>query len=55
MMGKIPADAQAIADAVVTKTTGNIIVLPKDHYLFQRAELPLAAIKRQGACRLYPM
>ena len=48
MMGKIPADAQAIADAVVTKTTGNIIVLPKDHYLFQRAELPLAAIKRQA-------
>ena len=48
MMGKIPADDQAIQAAVVTKTTGNIIVLPKDHYLFQRASLPLATIKRQA-------
>lgn len=48
MMGKIPADDKAIAEAVVTKTTGNIIVLPKDHYLFQRASLPLDTIKRQA-------
>lgn len=48
MMGKIPADDKAIADAVVTKTTGNIIVLPKDHYLFQRAQMPIETIKRQA-------
>lgn len=48
MMGKIPADDKAIAEAVVTKTTGNIIVLPKDHYLFHRASLPLDTIKRQA-------
>ena len=58
MMGKIPADDQAIQAAVVTKTTGNIIVLPKDHYLFQRASLPLATIKRQARaaciqCKMY--
>lgn len=48
MMGKIPPNDQAIADAVVTKTTGNIIVLPKDHYLFQRASLPMDVIKHQA-------
>ena len=37
---------------MVTKTTGNIIVLPKDHYLFQRATLPLESIRHQtrSAC-----
>ena len=48
MMGKIALDDKAIADAVVTKTTGNVIVLPKDHYLFQRATLPMETIKRQA-------
>lgn len=38
--------------AVVTKTTGNIMVLPKEHYLFKRAALPMETIKRQtrSAC-----
>ena len=39
MMGKPLTDNKAIDDAVVTKTTGNLIVLPKDHYLFRRASL----------------
>lgn len=52
MMGKIALEDSAIEAAVVTKTTGNIIVLPKDHYLFQRATLPMDTIKRQtrSAC-----
>ncbi len=48
MMGKIALDDNAISAAVVTKTTGNVIVLPKDHYLFQRATLPMETIKRQA-------
>ena len=52
MMGKTLVTARQIADAVVTKTTGNIIVLPPDHYLFRRAALPLDAIRHQtkSAC-----
>lgn len=52
MMGKVLEDQAAIEAAVVTKTTGNIIVLPKDHYLFRRAALPMAAIRHQtrSAC-----
>lgn len=48
MMGKPLTDKQAIAAATVTKTTGNIIVLPPDHYLFKRAQLPMETIKRQA-------
>lgn len=52
MMGKPLTRAEDIAAAVVTKTTGNIIVLPKDHYLFRRAQLSLDAIRHQtkSAC-----
>lgn len=48
MMGKILADSQSIASAVVTKTTGNIIILPKDHYLFYRGLLPMEVMKKQA-------
>ena len=48
MMGKVLTDASAIESAVVTKTTGNIIVLPKDHYLMKRATLPISAMKHQA-------
>lgn len=48
MMGKILADPQAIAAAVVTKTTGNLMVLSKNHYLFYRAQLPLPVMKKQA-------
>lgn len=52
MMGKPLTDREAIQSAVVTKTTGNIIVLPKDHYLFHRAALPMETIRHQtrSAC-----
>ncbi|MGI6181296.1 MAG: 4Fe-4S dicluster domain-containing protein [Agathobaculum sp.] len=52
MMGKQLTDADAIRNAVVTKTTGNIVVLPRDHYLFRRAATPLETIRHQtrSAC-----
>ena len=52
MMGKVLLSQADIDAAVVTKTTGNIIVLPKDHYLFHRATLPMEAIRHQtrSAC-----
>lgn len=52
MMGKTVMGQEAADAAVVTKTTGNIIVLPRDHYLFRRAALPLESIRHQtkSAC-----
>ena len=47
MMGKyFGRDAEPAL--FVTKTTGNIIVLPADHYLFRRATMPLERIKAQA-------
>ena len=48
MMGKVVSDPAAIEKAVVTKTTGNIIVLPRDHYLMRRAEQSIARIRVQA-------
>lgn len=48
MMGKALTDRHMIEQAVVTKTLGNILVLPKGHYLFDRAKLPLAVVKKQA-------
>lgn len=48
MMGKVVSDSEAIAKAVVTKTTGNIIVLPRDHYLIRRAEQSMDRIRVQA-------
>lgn len=48
MMGKVIIDPQLISKTVVTKTTGNIIVLPRDHYLVRRAEISLENIKHQS-------
>ena len=48
MMGKVLTDREAISAAVVTKTTGNIIVLPLDHYLFRRAAMSIDTIKHQA-------
>ena len=52
MMGKPLIGKEAIEAAVVTKTTGNLLVLPSDHYLFRRAALPMEAIRHQtrSAC-----
>ncbi|MCI8537707.1 MAG: proton-conducting membrane transporter [Oscillospiraceae bacterium] len=48
MMGKVLTDQAAIDSAVVTKTTGNIIVLPREHYLMKRATLPIETMKHQA-------
>ena len=52
MMGRPLTDAKAMEEAVVTKTTGNLIVLPKDHYLFRRAQISMTSIRHQtkSAC-----
>lgn len=49
MMGKVLPNEEAIDNAVVTKTTGNLLVLPWDHYLFQRAALSPERMIRQAA------
>jgi len=48
MMGKMMATDAMIDKAVVTKTTGNLLVLPKDHYLVRRAVKPVQAMIRQA-------
>jgi len=44
MMGTLTFDL----DEVVTKTTGGLIILPRDHYLISRKERPLTAMHRIG-------
>lgn len=48
MMGKILATQVEINKTVVTKTTGNLLVLPKDHPLFTRASLSIERMKKQA-------
>ncbi|MFA9378990.1 MAG: 4Fe-4S dicluster domain-containing protein [Lachnotalea sp.] len=52
MMGRVVSDDKLIDQHVVTKTTGNIIVLPKDHYLIKRTQVSIDRIKHQtrSAC-----
>ncbi len=52
MMGTYVANRAEMETQSVKKTTGNIIVLPKDHYLFARASLSIKRIKHQtrSAC-----
>ncbi len=49
MMGKMLRDKEAIRRAVVTKTTGNLLVLPTDHYLVRRASLSVERMIHQAA------
>lgn len=49
MMGKMLREEEEIRRAAVTKTTGNLLVLPKDHYLVKRSELPRERMIRQAA------
>lgn len=49
MMGRMLRDDAAIRQAVVTKTTGNLLVLPKDHYLVRRTELSEERMIHQAA------
>jgi len=52
MMGHVFTDPEVIAKSVVSKTTGNIMVLPKDHYLIKRATKPIERIRHEtkSAC-----
>ncbi|MFV0465560.1 MAG: 4Fe-4S dicluster domain-containing protein [Lachnospiraceae bacterium] len=52
MMGKVISDQADIDTLTVTKTTGNIIVLDRNHYLIKRAQVPMDRIKNQtrSAC-----
>lgn len=49
MMGKILRTKEEIKQAVVTKTTGNLLILPKDHYLVKRTEIPRESMLHQAA------
>jgi Na+-translocating ferredoxin:NAD+ oxidoreductase RnfC subunit len=48
MMGKVVVDRAAIEAAVVTKTTGNLLVLPRDHYLITRSQRKIDRIAAQA-------
>ncbi len=52
MMGQVVGDTDKINNLVVTKTTGNIIVLKKDHYLIKHANCSIDRLKLQthAAC-----
>lgn len=52
MMGKVLQEDADIDAAVVTKTTGNLLVLPKNHYLMKRASLSVERMVHQtrSAC-----
>ena len=48
MMGLVLSEPEKIDAAVVTKTTGNILVLPPDHYLVERSKLKMQRIRLQS-------
>lgn len=48
MMGRLVTDLAEIQKEVVTKTTGNIIVLPPDHHLVQFSSVSMDRLKLQG-------
>ena len=49
MMGKIVDDDQALAQEVITKTNGGIIVVPREHYLHTANTIPLEVLQKQAA------
>lgn len=49
MMGRIMDNPPELAAAVITKTTGGIIVLPRGHYLHETASLSLRAMQMRAA------
>ena len=52
MMGKRLTSQAEFEQAVVSTSTGNIMVLPKDHYLFKKTALPMETVRKQtkSAC-----
>ena len=49
MMGRFVDDPVQMQQAVITKTGGGVIVLPRGHYLHQMATLSVHAMQRQAA------
>ncbi len=49
MMGRLLAEPGELERAVITKTTGGVIALPRGHYLEQMATRPLEVMRRQAA------
>ncbi len=49
MMGKIIDSAEDLQNAVVSKTTSGVIVLPKEHYLHQSAALSVEVMRKRAA------
>ncbi len=48
MMGSVLKDPEEVSQSYVTKTSGNIIVLPKDHFLITRSTVPIERLKQQA-------
>ncbi|QTL98800.1 proton-conducting membrane transporter [Iocasia frigidifontis] len=48
MMGKKLTEKKEIEKAVISKTDGAVIVLPKDHYVIQRSQQEIEHIKSQA-------
>ena len=48
MMGKVYSSDEEIAKLTITKTDGNIIVLPRDHYLVGSADLAVGHMKNRA-------
>lgn len=48
MMGRIVTEKESLRGEVVTKTTGNLLVLPPDHYLVRHAVVPIQKLKKQA-------
>lgn len=48
MMGKMLRTQDQIEKAVVTKTTGNLLVLPLDHHLVRHSQLSIEAMIKQA-------
>jgi len=49
MMGRFLEDRRALAEAVVTKATGGLIVLPRGHFLHEAATLTPEIMRRRAA------
>ncbi|SMC22051.1 Na+-translocating ferredoxin:NAD+ oxidoreductase RNF, RnfC subunit [Desulfacinum hydrothermale DSM 13146] len=49
MMGRVVDDPRQAASTVITKTIGGVILIPRGHYLHQRASLSLEVMVRRAA------
>lgn len=49
MMGRFIEDSQALSRAVVTKTSGGLIVLPRGHFLHEAATLSPEVMRKRAA------